>query len=95
MDINTLVFYITAYYIKDECKLAACVLQMRVMNESHTGTNVAEILQSVANELKIVNKDLVLVIDNAFNMAVAAQLGKFPHVRCYAHTHLIWTLSER
>ncbi len=77
---------ITAHYITDECKLAACVLQMRAMNESHTGANVAELLQSVANKWKIANKDLVLVTDNASNMAVAAQLGKFPHVRCYAHT---------
>ncbi len=73
-------------FITDECKLAACVLQTRAMNESHTGANVAELLQSVANEWKIANKDLVLVTDNASNMAVAAQLGKFPHVRCYAHT---------
>ncbi|XP_073681633.1 E3 SUMO-protein ligase ZBED1-like [Garra rufa] len=77
---------ITAHYITDECKLAACVLQTRSMNESHTGANVAELLQSVASEWKIANKDLVLVTDNASNMAVAAQLGKFPHVRCYAHT---------
>ncbi len=77
---------ITAYYITDECKLAACVLQMRAMKESHTGANDAELLQSVANEWKIANKDLVFMTDNASNMAVAAQLGKFPHVRCYAHT---------
>ncbi|XP_048857122.1 E3 SUMO-protein ligase ZBED1-like isoform X2 [Brienomyrus brachyistius] len=77
---------ITALYITDEFKLTACVLQTRAMNESHTGTNVAELLQSVANEWKIANKNLVLVTDNASNMAIAAQLSKFPHVRCYAHT---------
>lgn len=77
---------ITAHYITDEWKLAACVLQTRAMSESHTGANIAELLHNVSDEWKIRNKDLVLVSDNASNMAVAAQLGKFSHVRCYAHT---------
>lgn len=62
------------------------VLQTRKMTESHTGANVAELLQKVAEEWQITKKDLVLVTDNASNMVVAAQLGNFLHVKCYAHT---------
>ncbi len=41
---------ITAHYITDEFKLVAWVLPTLAMNESHTGANVTELLQSVVNE---------------------------------------------
>ncbi|KAJ8289366.1 hypothetical protein GJAV_G00000470 [Gymnothorax javanicus] len=55
------------------------------MNERHTGANVAELLSSAVNEWNIAKKDIVLVTDNAANMVVAAELGHFVHLKCYAH----------
>lgn len=80
---------VTAHFVSDSHKdweLVSYVLQTRKMTESHTGANVAELLQKVAEEWQITKKDLVLVTDNASNMVVAAQLGNFLHVKCYAHT---------
>lgn len=77
---------VTAHFITDNWQLESHVLQMRAMFESHTGANVAELLQEVAEEWQCTSKDLVLVTDNAANMVVAAHLGNFLHMRCYAHT---------
>ncbi|XP_065096446.2 E3 SUMO-protein ligase ZBED1-like [Paramisgurnus dabryanus] len=77
---------VTAHFITDEWQLASHVLQTREVNESHTGANIAELLKNVTEEWQITKKDLVLVTDNASNMAVAAELCKFLHVKCYAHT---------
>lgn len=46
---------------------------------------MAELLKNVAEEWNITKKHLVLVTDNASNMVVAAELGKFLHVKCYVH----------
>ena len=75
---------VTAHFITDEWQLASHVLQKRAVNESHTGANIAELLKNVAEEWQITKKDLVLVTDNASNMAFAAELCKFLHVKCYA-----------
>lgn len=68
-------FYITitAHHIAGDWYLSSHVLQTRVMHESHTGSNVAELLRNVATEWDITEKDLALVSDNAANMVVAAQ----------------------
>ncbi|KAJ7990692.1 hypothetical protein DPEC_G00303030 [Dallia pectoralis] len=55
------------------------------MDDSHTGANMCEFLKAAADEWGIETHDLVLVTDNASNMNVAAELGNFLHVRCYAH----------
>lgn len=54
--------------------------------EGHMGANVVELLQKEADEWQFSNRDIVLATDNTSNMAVAAQLRDFVHVRCYAHT---------
>lgn len=80
---------VTAHFVsegRNGWELVSYVLQTRVMTDSHTGANVAELLQKVAEEWQITDKDLVLVTDNASNMIVAAQLGNFLHIKCYAHT---------
>ncbi|XP_030235893.1 zinc finger BED domain-containing protein 1-like [Gadus morhua] len=56
------------------------------MHESHTGANVAEVLKTATEEWGISNKPIVLVTDNASNMVVAAQVGGYLHVKCFAHT---------
>lgn len=77
---------VTAHHVNSEWKLISYVLQMRAMDDSHTGANICEFLKAVADEWGIETHDLVLVTDNASNMNVAAELGNFLHVRCYAHT---------
>ena len=43
-------------------------------------------LQNAAGEWHIDTNDMALTSDNAANMLVAADLGKFVHVKCFAHT---------
>lgn len=62
------------------------MLQTRAVYESHTGAHLAELLSHVVEEWQLSEKDVVLVTDNTSNMIVAAQVGKFPHVKCFAHT---------
>ncbi|XP_073450123.1 E3 SUMO-protein ligase ZBED1-like [Aquarana catesbeiana] len=76
---------ITAHYVK-EWKILSHVLQTRAIYESHTGAHLAELLSRVVEEWQLSDKSVVLVTDNASNMIVAAQVGKFPHVKCFAHT---------
>ena len=77
---------VTAHFINNDWQLVSLVLQTRAMYESHTGANVADLLKKVASEWHLNDNDLVLVTDNASNMVVAAQLGGFVHVKCFAHT---------
>ncbi|KAK7901399.1 hypothetical protein WMY93_018168 [Mugilogobius chulae] len=78
---------VTAHFISKDWRLVLHVLQTRIMYESHTGANIAELKRRVANEWKFpTSSELVFVTDNASNMVVAAQLGELVHVRCYAHT---------
>ncbi|XP_056091129.1 zinc finger BED domain-containing protein 4-like [Rhinichthys klamathensis goyatoka] len=77
---------VTAHHVNSEWKLISYVLQTRAMDDSHTGANMCEFLKAAADEWGIETHDLVLVTDNASNMNVAAELGNFLHVRCYAHT---------
>ena len=58
----------------------------RALHDSHTGANMAELLNNVAEEWGITEKGPALVTDNASNMIVAAELTGILHVKCYAHT---------
>ncbi len=84
---------ITAHYIAEDWSLSSHVLQIRVMYESHTGSNVAELLCNVVTEWDIAEKDPALVSDNEANMDVAAQLAGFLRVKCY--THMLNLASQR
>lgn len=78
---------ITAHYVNDEWDLQSHVLQTRVFNDSHTGVNLAALLQDVLREWNITEKNPALVTDNARNMLVAGAGAEItPHVRCVAHT---------
>lgn len=81
--------YVTAtvHYIDDEWVLQNHVLQTRVLNEAHTGNNLAVLLQGICREWKIGDKRPALVTDNAKNMILAGASAKMdPHVCCIAHT---------
>uniref|UniRef100_A0A667X1D9 BED-type domain-containing protein n=1 Tax=Myripristis murdjan TaxID=586833 RepID=A0A667X1D9_9TELE len=77
---------VTAHHVNSEWKLISYVLRTDAMDDSHTGANMCEFLKTVADEWGLDKNDLVLVTDNASNMNLAAELGNFVHVRCYAHT---------
>ncbi|KAM4546398.1 E3 SUMO-protein ligase ZBED1-like [Fundulus diaphanus] len=47
---------------------------------------MARLLLDVVEEWQLTDKSVVLVTDNAANMICAAEIGKFPHVKCFAHT---------
>ncbi|XP_053554170.1 thyroid hormone receptor alpha isoform X1 [Bombina bombina] len=77
---------VTAHYVSKDWKILSHVLQTRAVYESHTGSHLAELLSRVVEEWQLSDKSVVLVTDNASNMIVAAQVGKFPHVKCFGHT---------
>lgn len=77
---------VTAHYISEDWEILSHVLQTRAVYESHTGAHLAELLFNVVEEWQLKDKAVVLVTDNASNMIVAAQVAKFAHVRCFAHT---------
>ncbi|KAM3871381.1 E3 SUMO-protein ligase ZBED1-like [Diretmus argenteus] len=76
---------ITAHYLTEDWRLLSHVLQTRAVHESHTGANIADLLQNAAQEWGIADKNLVVVTDNAANMCVAVQLAGYLHVKCFAH----------
>ena len=76
----------TAHHITEEWSLSSHILQARVMHESHTGSNVPELLHNVETEWDITEKDPTLVSDNMANMVVGTQSVGFLHVKWYAHT---------
>ncbi|KAM9751080.1 E3 SUMO-protein ligase ZBED1-like [Menidia menidia] len=78
---------VTAHYVNEEWDMQSHVLQTRVFNESHTGVNLAALLQDVLREWNLGEKKPALVTDNARNMLVAGAGAEItPHVRCVAHT---------
>ncbi|CAI5682133.1 unnamed protein product [Oreochromis niloticus] len=77
---------ITAHYLTADWRLLSYVLQTRTLHESHTGANIANLLQNAAQEWGIADKNLVVVTDNASNMTIASQLAGYLHVKCFAHT---------
>ena len=77
---------ITAHYISKDWQIVSHVLQTRAVYESHTGAHMARLLLDVVEEWQLTDKSVVLVTDNAANMICAAEIGKFPHVKCFAHT---------
>ena len=52
-------------------------LQMKAMDDSHTGANMCECLKAMADEWGIEKHDLVLFTDNASSMSLAAELGSY------------------
>ena len=77
---------ITAHYISENWQIVSNVLQTRAVYESHTGAHMARLLLDVVEEWQLKDKSSVLVTDNAANMISAAEIGKFPDVKCFAHT---------
>lgn len=67
------------HHIDEDWKLISHVLQMRAKHESHTGSNIAELLKCALEEWDIKIKDPAIVTDNASNMTIAVQLAALLH----------------
>uniref|UniRef100_A0A3B3ZVN8 BED-type domain-containing protein n=1 Tax=Periophthalmus magnuspinnatus TaxID=409849 RepID=A0A3B3ZVN8_9GOBI len=77
---------ITSHFINEHWELISNVLQTRAMHESHTGTNIAELLSAALEEWDIASKNPAIVTDNAANMSIAVELTGMLHFKCFAHT---------
>lgn len=76
--------YITAHYVSEDWQILSHVLQTRAVYEFHTVLTWQS--YCLIEEWQLSDKDVVLVTDNASNMSVAAQVVRFLHVKCLAHT---------
>ena len=80
---------VTAHCIDGDWKLQNFVLQTRQISESHTGVNIAAVLDAAVEEWELIHngQDIPIVTDNASNMYTAVKEAKHlgPHVGCFAH----------
>lgn len=79
---------VTAHYITAEWEMRSPVLQTRPLYESHTGTNLAQVLTAAVEEWKLErpNRSIPVTTDNAknqVNAVIEASLGA--HIPCFAH----------
>ncbi len=59
---------ITSHHISDEWEMVKHVLQTRAMHESHTSSNIADLLKRAVDEWGLQDKDVAIITDNASNM---------------------------
>lgn len=59
---------VTSHHISDDWEMVTQVLQMRAMHESHTGSNIADLLKRAMKEWGIKDKNSATVTDNTSNM---------------------------
>ncbi|XP_046542896.1 E3 SUMO-protein ligase ZBED1-like [Haliotis rubra] len=79
---------ITAHYVNEDWQLENPVLQTRTLHESHTGANLANVLESAVDEWNLGKfSQIAISTDNASNIVSAVKQSRFaPHIRCFAHT---------
>ena len=78
---------VTSHHIDADWQMKNFVLQTRVLNDSHTGANLAAVLREACEEWNIRDRNPALVTDNASNMTVAGAEAKMtPHIKCFGHT---------
>lgn len=68
---------ITSHFISNQWALLSNVLQTRALHESHTGSNIANLLREAINEWGLTEKVPAIVTDNAANMLLLSVVG-FP-----------------
>ncbi|XP_069140012.1 E3 SUMO-protein ligase ZBED1-like [Argopecten irradians] len=77
---------LTAHYITSkEWKLQSCLLAVRLVEDRHTGVNIAKHVRELTSEFGIKSVSAICT-DNAANMEVAARAADIPSVKCFAHT---------
>lgn len=77
---------IKSHHISDNWEMVTHVLQTRAMHESHTGSNIADLLKRAMKEWGIKDKDPAIVTNNASNMTIAEELAGIMYFKCFAHT---------
>ena len=81
---------VTGHFIDSSWRMQSLVLATEAMEERHTRVNISDRLAQIASQWKITAKVAGLVLDNASNMVVAADLLElnhdWPHVHCVGHT---------
>ncbi len=77
---------ITSHHISDEWEMVTHVLQTRAMHESHTSSNIADLLKRAVDKWGLQDKDVAIVVDNTSNMTTTAELASMLHFKCFAHT---------
>ena len=73
---------VTAHVITTEWEMTSFVLQTRPLFESHTGTNLADVLKATVQEWELERSahSIAVVTDNTRNMIVAVrEAGMSPH----------------
>lgn len=75
----------TAHFIEGPCRLKL-VLGALVLDDDHTGINIATKLMEVITEYGINDKIHLAVRDNARNMGAAMRIADFSTIGCVAHT---------
>ncbi|KAK0141840.1 Zinc finger BED domain-containing protein 1 [Merluccius polli] len=79
---------VTAHYITAEWEMKSPVLQTRPIYESHTGTNLAQVLTGAVAEWKLERpkNNIPVTTDNAKNQVNAVkEAGLGPQIGCFAH----------
>lgn len=77
---------VTCHFIDSSWKLRSMVLSTSHLTNDHTAENIADVLQSIAEEWGIDNKVVAIVTDNASNIVAAVRLSGWKHIPCFAHT---------
>ncbi|KAM3858869.1 E3 SUMO-protein ligase ZBED1-like [Diretmus argenteus] len=79
---------VTAHYITAEWEMRSPVLQTRPLYESHTGTNLTQVLTGAVAEWELMrpNSNIPVTTDNAKNQVNAViEAGLGPQIGCFAH----------
>ena len=76
---------VTCHFINKDWILKSIVIATRVMDDRHSGSNIAQHLRDIQTEFGI--RSLVgITTDNASNMLVAADELGVVHIACFTHT---------
>ena len=77
---------VTAHFIKSGSgRVTDRVLQTKPVYQAQTGVNVAAEISLILEEFHIKEKVVVITMDNAMNMDVAARIMNYIKLPCFAH----------
>ena len=77
---------LTAHFITEDFERSQVCLQAVKFNESHTGSNIASMINSCIQSWNLVEKLTCIVRDNAANYVAGLRDADLPNFGCFAHT---------
>ncbi len=77
---------LTAHFITHEFERKSVCLQAVKFNESHTGSNIASVINSCLQSWKLTDKLTCIIRDNAANYVAGLRDADIPNFGCLAHT---------